>query len=64
MAAGKQAAVQAQQQQAQMQAEQAANAKKGEAFFKRSVVPSEERGACARGVRENAGVRGKTAIST
>ena len=47
MAAGKQAAVQAQQQQAQMQAEQAANAKKGEAFFKRSVVPSEERGACA-----------------
>jgi hypothetical protein len=47
MAAGKQAAVHAQQQQAEMQAELAANAKKGEALIKRSVVPTEERGACS-----------------
>jgi hypothetical protein len=47
MAAGQQAAVQAQQLQAEMQAEQAANAKKGEAFMKRAVVPAEEPGACA-----------------
>ncbi|HEX7519197.1 MAG TPA: DUF3617 domain-containing protein [Candidatus Deferrimicrobium sp.] len=47
MAAGQQAAAQAQQQQTKLQAEQAANAKKGEALIKRSVVPTEERGACA-----------------
>jgi len=47
MAAGQQAAAQAKQQQAESQAELAANAKKGEALIKRSVVPSEERGACA-----------------
>jgi hypothetical protein len=47
MATGRQAAAQAQQQQAEIQAEQAANAKKGEALIKRSVVPVEERGACA-----------------
>ncbi len=47
MARGQEMAVQAQQQQAQMQAKQAANAKMGEALIKRSVVPSEERGACA-----------------
>jgi len=47
MAAGKQAAAQAKQQQAEMQAEQAAIAKKTEALIKRSVVPAEERGACA-----------------
>jgi len=47
MAAGQQAAVQGQKQLAQMQAEQAANAKKGEALIKRSVVPAEEIGACS-----------------
>jgi len=47
VAAGQQAAAKGKQQQAQMQAEQAANAKKGEALIKRSVVPAEERGACA-----------------
>jgi Protein of unknown function (DUF3617) len=47
VAKGQEMAAQAKQQQAEMQAEQAANAKKGEAFFKRSVVPAEERGACA-----------------
>jgi hypothetical protein len=46
MAAGQQAAAEAKQRQAQLQAEQAANAKKGEAFIKRSVVPAEEIGAC------------------
>ena len=47
MARGQEMAAQSRQQQAQMQAEQAAAAKKGEALIKRSVVPSEERGACA-----------------
>ena len=47
MAKGQEMAAQAKLQQAQMQAEQAANAKKGEALIKRSVVPEEERGACA-----------------
>ncbi|TRZ97401.1 MAG: DUF3617 family protein, partial [Deltaproteobacteria bacterium] len=47
MAAGQQAAVQGQKQLAQIQAEQAAIAKKTEAFFKRSVVPADEPGACA-----------------
>ncbi|HEY5461489.1 MAG TPA: hypothetical protein VIJ89_07055 [Deferrimonas sp.] len=47
MAAGQQAAAQAKQQQKQLQAELAANAKKGEAFIKRSVVPGKEPGACA-----------------
>src|SRR5450759_609621 len=47
MAAGQQAAAQAKQQQKQLQAELAANAKKGEAFIKRSVVPVKEPGACA-----------------
>ena len=47
MAAGQQAAVQGQKQLAQIQAEQAAVAKKTEAFFKRSVVPADEPGACA-----------------
>ena len=61
MAAGKQAAVQAQQQQAEMQAEQAANAKKGEALIKRSVVPAEERGACAQeGFKRTPECEGKT----
>jgi len=46
MAAGQQAAAEAKQRQAQLQAEQAANAKKGEALIKRSVVPAEEIGAC------------------
>ena len=46
VAAGKQAAAQGQQKQAEMQASLAANAKKGEALFKRSVVPAEESGAC------------------
>ena len=47
MAKGQEMAAQAQQQQAQLQASLAANAKKGEALIKRSVVPTEERGACA-----------------
>jgi len=47
MAAGQQAAAQAKQQQARQQASLAANAKVGEALIKRSVVPAEERGACA-----------------
>ena len=47
IAAGQQAAVQGQKQLAQIQAEQAAVAKKTEAFFKRSVVPADEPGACA-----------------
>ena len=47
VAKGQEMAAQAKTQQAQLQAEQAANAKKGEALIKRSVVPSEERGACA-----------------
>jgi hypothetical protein len=47
MAAGQQAGAQAKRQQEQLQAEQAANAKKGEALIKRSVVPAEEPGACA-----------------
>ncbi|TFH29409.1 MAG: DUF3617 domain-containing protein [Deltaproteobacteria bacterium] len=46
MAAGQQAAVQGQKQLAQIQAEQAAVAKKTEAFIKRSVVPADEPGAC------------------
>jgi hypothetical protein len=46
MAAGQQAAAEAKERQAQLQAEQAANAKKGEALIKRSVVPGEEPGAC------------------
>jgi hypothetical protein len=46
IAAGQQAAARAQQQQADVLAEQAANAKKGEAFMKRAVVPAEEIGAC------------------
>lgn len=46
MAAGQQAAARGKQQQEQYQAEQAANAKKGEALIKRSVVPAEESGAC------------------
>lgn len=44
---GQEMAAQAKQQQAEMQAEQAAIAKKTEAFMKRAVVPAEERGACA-----------------
>lgn len=47
MAKGQEMAAQGRQQQGQLQAEQAANAKKGEALIKRSVVPAEERGACA-----------------
>jgi hypothetical protein len=47
LAKGQEMAGQAKQQQAQLQAEQAANAKKGEALIKRSIVPAEERGACA-----------------
>jgi hypothetical protein len=47
VAVANQAVAKGKQQQAQLQAEQAANAKKGEALIKRSVVPSEERGACA-----------------
>ena len=46
MAAGQQAAVQGQKQLAQIQAEQAAVAKKTEAFIKRSVVLADEPGAC------------------
>jgi len=46
VAVGQQMAAQAKQQQEQYQAEQAANAKKGEALIKRSVVPVEEVGAC------------------
>lgn len=46
MASGQQAAVQGQKQLAQIQAEQAAIAKKTEALIKRSVVPAEESGAC------------------
>jgi hypothetical protein len=46
MAMGQEMAAQGKQQQAQLQAEQAANAKKGEALIKRSVVPAEEPGAC------------------
>ena len=47
MAAGQEMAAKGKQQQAQLQAEQAANAKKGEALIKRSVIPADERGACA-----------------
>ena len=47
MAKGQEMAAKGKQQQAQMQAEMAANAKKGEALIKRSAVPAEERGACA-----------------
>ena len=47
MAKGQEMAAKGKQQQAQLQAEQAANAKKGEALIKRSAVPAEERGACA-----------------
>ncbi|MEK7375122.1 MAG: DUF3617 family protein, partial [Thermodesulfobacteriota bacterium] len=47
MAVANEAVAQGKKQQAQLQAEQAANAKKGEALIKRSVVPAEERGACA-----------------
>lgn len=47
MAAGQEMATRGKQQQAKLQAEQAANAKKGEALIKRSVVPADERGACA-----------------
>jgi hypothetical protein len=47
VAVANQAVAQGKKQQAEMQAEQAANAKKGEALIKRSVVPTEERGACA-----------------
>jgi hypothetical protein len=46
MAAGQAAAAQARQQQDRLLAEQAANAKKGEALIKRSAVPAEEPGAC------------------
>ena len=46
MAKGQEMAAQAKQQQAKVEGEQAANAKKGEALIKRSVVPAEERGAC------------------
>jgi len=44
---GQEMAAQAKTQQAQLLAEQAAAAKKGEALIKRSAVPAEERGACA-----------------
>ncbi len=47
MVKGQEMAAQAKTQQAQMQAEQAATAKKTEALIKRSVVPAEERGGCA-----------------
>jgi hypothetical protein len=47
MAAANEAVAQGKKQQAEMQAEQAAIAKKTEAFMKRAVVPAEERGACA-----------------
>jgi len=47
MAKGQEMAAQAKRQQAQMQAEQAENTKRGEALVKRSAVPAEERGACA-----------------
>lgn len=47
MAAANEAVAQGKKQQAQLQAEQAANAKKTEALIQRSVVPEEERGACA-----------------
>jgi len=47
MAKGQAMAAKGQQQQAQMQASLATNAKKTEALIKRSIVPSEERGACA-----------------
>jgi hypothetical protein len=47
MAVANEAVAQGKKQQAQLQAEQAANAKKGEALIKRSVVPAEEPGACA-----------------
>jgi hypothetical protein len=47
MAKGQEMAAQGKQQQAQLQASLAANAKTGEALIKRSVVPAEERGACA-----------------
>lgn len=47
VAVASQAVARGKKQQAEMQAEQAANAKKGEALIKRSVVPTEERGACA-----------------
>lgn len=53
-------AAQGKAQQAQMEAEQAAIAKKGEALFKRSVVPAEERGACAQeGFRRTPACEGK-----
>jgi hypothetical protein len=47
MAVANEAVAKGKKQQAEMQAEQAANAKKGEALIKRSVVPAEEPGACA-----------------
>ena len=47
MAKGQEMAAQAQAQAAKQKAEQAAIAKKTEAFIKRSVVPADERGACA-----------------
>ena len=47
VAVANQAVAKGKQQQAQLQAEQAANAKKGEALIKRSAVPAEEGGACA-----------------
>ena len=47
MAKGQEMAAQGKKQQADMEAQQAAIAKKTEALIKRSVVPEEERGACA-----------------
>ena len=47
MAKGQEMAAKGKQQQAQLQGELAANAKKGEALIKRSAVPAEERGGCA-----------------
>jgi hypothetical protein len=46
VAVANQAVAQGKQQQAQLEASMAANAKKGDALIKRSVVPAEERGAC------------------
>lgn len=61
VAKGQEMAAQAKTQQAQLQAEQAANAKKGEALIKRSVVPAEERGACEQeGFGRTPGCEGKT----
>jgi hypothetical protein len=47
MAKGQEMAAKGKAQQEQQQASLAANAKKGEALIKRSVVPAEERGACS-----------------